>query len=115
MSFNDYDYTRDAIIKQLGLIELHGKDGSAVDAGCQCINTKHTYMLEGLSEEMVGFAKTEAEKKFYMQLAENMRNTRRQIDAEEWGSGHLTKCEKQIYKCVQSGKTLKECETLCLK
>ena len=101
-TFNDYDYTRDAIIKQLGLIELHGKDGSAVDAGCQCINTKHTYMLEGLSEEMVGFAKSEAEKKFYMDLSAYARDLRRKIDAEDWGNPghreylpfHLTECEK---------------------
>ena len=109
--FNDYDYTRDAIIKQLGLIELHGKDGSAVDAGCQCINTKHTYMLEGLSEEMVGFAKSEAEKKFYMQLAANMRKVRQDIDSESWGGipPHLTACERKVLKCVSSGKTETEC------
>ena len=94
---------------------IRDRDGSAVDAGCQCINTKHTYMLEGLSEEMVGFAKTEAEKKFYMQLAANMRNTRRQIDAEDWGKGHLTACEKKILRCVEGGKSEKECRTLCLK
>jgi len=112
-TFNDYDYTRDAILKQLTLIELHGKDGSAVDAGCQCINTKHTYMLEGLAEEMVGFSKSEAEKKYYMKLAENMRNVRRQIDSEEWAPKHvhLTACEK----CIESGKTEAECKIKCQK
>lgn len=111
--FDDYDYTRDAILKQLTLIELHGKDGSAVDAGCQCINTKHTYMLEGLAEEMVGFAKTEAEKKYYMNLAANMRKVRREIDSEEWEPKHihLTACEK----CSQNGKTKAECEIECQK
>lgn len=102
--FNDYDYTRDAIIKQLSLVELHGKDGSAVDAGCQCINTKHTYMLEGLCEEMAGFAKSEQEKKFYLEVAELARELRKRIDSEEWSipanpgrkflPHGLTACEK---------------------
>lgn len=111
MTFEDYDYTRDAIIKQATLIELHGKDGSAVDAGCQCINTKHTYMLEGLAEEMVGFAKTEAEKKFYMNVSADMRELRRKIDAEDWSSrhSHLTSCEKKVLQCVGKGKSESEC------
>ncbi len=107
--FNDYDYTREAIIKQLTLMELHGKDGSAVESGCQCINTKHTYMLEGLSEEMVGFAKTKAEKDYYLNLASKMRNFRRDIDSENWGHVHLTGCEKAILKCVSKGGSESEC------
>ena len=82
--FDDYDYTRDAIIKQLSLIELHGKDGSAVDANCACIETKHTYMLEGLSEEMAGFAKSQAEKDFYLKVSDLARKLRKKIDAEDW-------------------------------
>ena len=111
MTFNDYEYTRDSILKQVSLIELHGKDGSAVDAGCQCINTKHTYMLEGLAEEMVGFAKSESEKKFYMNLAANMRKVRQDIDSESWGEKHvhLTTCERKVLECVEGGKTKTEC------
>lgn len=114
--FDDYDYTRDSIIKQLTLIELHGKDGSAVDAGCQCINTKHTYILEGLAEEMVGFAKSEKEKQFYLQMAALMRELRKKIDAEDW-SIHGTMravmkdlhpvpldiaCKKELTKCLEN-------------
>lgn len=112
-SFNDYDYTRDAIIKQLSLIELHGKDGSATDAGCACIETKHTYMLEGLSEEMMGFAKSEKEKQFYAQISSLMRLLRKKIDSEDFNlhgvMSHVMKgsdlispgCEIQLQKCLE--------------
>lgn len=84
MTFDDRDYTLDSIIKQLSLIELHGKDGSATDAGCMCIETKHLFMLEGLSEEGEGFALSEKEKRFYSKLADFARSTRKKIEQEEW-------------------------------
>lgn len=83
-SFDDYEYTRESILKQLVLSELHSKDGSAVDAGCGCIEGKHTLALEGLCEEMVGFAKSEAEKQFYSWLGEVMRTARRKIEFADW-------------------------------
>lgn len=111
MNFDDRIYTREAIIKQLGLIELHCKDGSAIDAGCQCIDTKHLYLIEGLAEEGQGFALSEAERKFYANLADFVRSTRKNMEVETWrlpGSRHsnpghsrrrylphnLTECEK---------------------
>jgi len=106
-SFNDYDYTRDAILKQLVLIELHGKDGSAVDAGCQCINTKHTYILEGLAEEMQGFAKSPAERQYYAKLAELMRQTRKDIDSEAWTQNS---CLDKVNKCIKAGGELEACK-----
>jgi len=68
-------------------------------------------MLEGLSEEMVGFAKSEAEKKFYINLAASMRKARQDIDAENWGEKHvhLTTCEKKILECIEGGKSASEC------
>lgn len=122
--FNDYDYTREAIIKQLVLMELHGKDGSATDAGCACIETKHTYMLEGLAEEMVGFAKSEKEKKFYSEVSELMRLLRKKIDQEDFslhgvmaevkgGSpGYVNisaSCQKDLAKCLENNP-LSVCE-----
>ena len=83
-NFNDYDYTRESILKQLGLIELHGKDGSAVEAGCGCIEGKHLLMLAGLCEEMVGFSKSEAEKKYYLWAGSVVRNMRRSIEFADW-------------------------------
>lgn len=111
--FNDYNYTRDSILKQLVLMELHGKDGSAVDAGCQCINTKHTYILEGLCEEMAGFAKNEAEAKWYLDFSALMRQARQQIDQENWrplkASGScqysdisVKACADKLAKCLES-------------
>ena len=111
MTFNDRNYTRDAILKQLGLIELHGKDGSAVEGGCACIESKHLFMLEGLSEEGAGFALTDQEKKFYLQVSDFARNLRKRIEAEDWslhGVMHktmhnprpLTACEKKIERCI---------------
>lgn len=84
MTFNDRTYTRDSIIKQLGLIELHGKDGSALDAGCQCIDTKHLYLLEGLSEEGMGFSLSAEEKEFYSQLADLSRRIRKNMEVEDY-------------------------------
>lgn len=83
-SFNDRDYTRDAVIKQLGLIELHCKDGSAMDAGCQCIDTKHLYLIEGLAEEGMGFALTAKEREFYEDLGNLVRLTRKRMEVEDY-------------------------------
>ena len=84
MDFNDYDYTRESILKQLSLIELHSKDGSATEAGCGCIEGKHLLMLAGLTEEMVGFAKSEEERKFYSWAGSVVRTMRRQIEFADW-------------------------------
>lgn len=84
VSFNDRDYTREAVIKQLGLIELHCKDGSAVDAGCQCIDTKHLFLIEGLAEEGQGFSLTTKEKEFYSNLANLVRLIRKNMEVEDW-------------------------------
>ena len=84
MDFNDYDYTRESILKQLSLIELHSKDGSATEAGCGCIEGKHLLMLAGLTEEMTGFAKSEEERKFYSWAGSVVRTMRRQIEFADW-------------------------------
>lgn len=87
MSFNDRDYTMDSIIKQLGLIELHSKDGSALEGGCACIETKHLYLLEGLSEEGVGFAMSVEEKEFYTQLGDLARQVRKLMEKGDFSEG----------------------------
>lgn len=84
MSFSDRAYTRDALIKQAGLIELHCKDGSALNAGCLCIETKHLYFVEALAEEGVGFSVTEKERKFFQQLADLSRLVRKRLEAENF-------------------------------
>jgi len=84
LAFDDRRYTEDSIIKQLSLIELHGKDGSAVEAGCGCIEGKHLVMLEGLAEEGIGFSKTEKERMFYTKLSSLARNLRKSIEQAEF-------------------------------
>ena len=84
VAFNDRNYTKDAVIKQLGLIELHCKDGSAIDAGCQCIDTKHLYLIEGLAEEGQGFALSAKEREFYEQLGAFVRLARKRMDVEDY-------------------------------
>lgn len=107
MSFNDRDYTQDAIIKQASLIELHSKDGSAFDAGCECIEGKHLHIIEGLAEEGVGFALTEKEKKFYEQLGNFARNLRKTMEDQAFEFPHSNNphnpnlsCQRKIERCV---------------
>lgn len=86
MAFDDREYTDEALIKQLGLIELHSKDGSALEGGCACIETKHLYLLEGLSEEGVGFVSVE-EKDFYSQLGDFARRVRKLMERGDFSQG----------------------------
>ena len=93
MSFDAWLYTREALEKQLIAIELHGKDGSAVEGGCSCIEEKHIIAVEMLAEEAITFSKTEAEKRFYVYLADLARELRKKIDAEDWSiSGGSHRC-----------------------
>jgi hypothetical protein len=118
MVFNDRDYTQDAIIKQASLIELHSKDGSALDAGCTCIEGKHLHVIEGLAEEGKGFAVTEKEKMFYDQLAGLSRALRKNMEGDNFDMSQvlheaelnpsprkyephgLTECEKEHPKIL---------------
>lgn len=84
MSFNEREYTVDSIKKQLILIELHSKDGSAAEAGCDCIQGKHLRALEGFAEEGAGFALTDAEKQLYSDLGAWSRQMRKNLEQEKW-------------------------------
>jgi len=120
MTFNDRNYTSDAIIKQLGLIELHCKDGSAIDAGCQCIDTKHLYLIEGLAEEGQGFALSSKEKQFYANLGDFVRLTRKNMEVEKYElhgvmrdvmkKEHPVTCEKKRKDCVKLGHSVAYCK-----
>lgn len=111
MSFNDRDYTVESLVKQLSLIELHSKDGSAVDAGCACIEGKHLYAVEGLAEEGQGFGLSAKEKQFYGKLADVARKLRKTIEdgsfvfptnpvGRLYHPSGLSECEKR-YPSVQ--------------
>jgi len=106
LTFDEKKYTEDSIIKQLGLIQLHSTDGSALEAGCTCIEGKHLYVLEGLAEEGVMTASNEQEKAFYQNLADVARSLRKAIEQEDFSympqnpgrrayyPHGLTECEK---------------------
>lgn len=124
MVFDDRDYTREALIKQVGLIELHCKDGSAIDAGCACIDTKHLFLIEGLCEEGQGFALSAKERLFYQQLGDLTRNIRKKIDIEDYNlhgvmreamkakhSTPLHVCQEKIEACMKLGHSKTHCIT----
>jgi hypothetical protein len=112
MPFDDKKYTEDALIKQLSLVELHSKDGSALDAGCGCIEGKHLFIIEGLSEEGKGFATSEQEKRFYEEVGNYARNYRKRIENAEWdskGGDH-----KICVECDNlRGQERKDCMRVC--
>ena len=95
-TFNDYNYTRDTILIQLALAEKHTNDGSAVDAGCGCIEGKHLLILEGAIAEMTGFAKDKREIDFYREMGVAMKKYRHAIEFADWSPvGHsCPPCEK---------------------
>lgn len=106
MPFDGLQYTRDSLAKELYLVELHSKDGSAVEGGCSCIQEKHLLGIEGLAQEGITLAKDEKEKAFYQDLADEARLLRKKILDEDFGvvgnprtraflPHGLTDCEKQ--------------------
>ncbi|MCK5609280.1 hypothetical protein KAR91_45830 [Candidatus Pacearchaeota archaeon] len=77
--FDVMQYTADSLAKELYLMELHSKDGSAVDADCACIQEKHLLGIEGLALEGANIATKEKERKFYADLAQQARRLRKTI------------------------------------
>lgn len=112
--FDGLEYTRESIAEELSLIERHARDGSAVNAGCACIEEKHLLALAGLASEGVTLAKNVKEKEFYLYLADLARDLRKAIVYADWKlpgqHTHMTGCEKKILKCLDAGKSETECE-----
>ena len=118
-AFNGHEYTQTSVLEELLLIERHARDGSAVEAGCGCIEEKHLLTLSGLSSEMPTLTKSDKEKDFYARLAETARELRKMvIDADfpsfelhinKSESGHSVKCEAKVQKCIQEGGTEDAC------
>jgi len=75
---NDRDYTLNAILEELALLERHCRDGSFKI--CRCIPEKHLPTLAGLSSEGFGFAKTPDEKEFMDKLMNASRIIREHIE-----------------------------------
>jgi hypothetical protein len=87
------------------LIERHSRDGSAVQAGCACIEEKHLLTLAGLASEMPTLAHAQDEAEFYMNLAAWAREMRETILDKNFGKANKQK--HTVEKCVG-----KDCEKL---
>lgn len=130
MVFDEKKYTEDSIIKQLTLIQLHSTDGSALDAGCSCIEGKHLHALEGLAEEAIMTASSPQEKVHYENLANFAREERHAIEEQRWSymphnpgmlgrvyhPHGLTECEKthprilrKISRCIRKVEKREGC------
>jgi hypothetical protein len=77
--FDGLDYTRDKLAIQWALIAEHASDGSALEAGCACIQERHLLLVEGLAAEGAQLATDKKEKDFYTWLAGFARNMRLNI------------------------------------
>jgi hypothetical protein len=119
MTFNALEYTRDSLAKELYLIELHSKDGSAVDGGCTCIEEKHLLGVEALAEEGSLLATEKAERDYYTHLAEIARKARKDILDGNFNPGteklkHLFKGDTlngytEAAKCRSIVECIKKC------
>lgn len=107
MSFNDLEYTREALIKQLLLVQNHGVDGSAVEGGCGCIEDKHLYVIEALAEEGATIATDPKEKEFYAQLADLSRFLRKKIDTGDFNI-HNAMASVMQGQAIRAVKTVRE-------
>jgi len=103
--FDEKKYTPEAIMEELALAERHARDGSAVDAGCSCIEDKHTLLISGLASEASNMTEGK-EKEFYDKLAEFAKKARHEIidgsfnfpsnpTDREYAPHGWTSCEKQ--------------------
>lgn len=88
-----------------------------MDSACQCIETKHLFNIEGLSEEGQGFSLSEKERRFYARLAEFARDARKSLEMEDYvfptskkNTVHLTACEKKRATCLKT-HSLETCIT----
>ena len=114
--FDGHDYTERSALEELLLIERHCRDGSAIKAGCACIEEKHLLTLAGLSSEMPTLAKFDGEKEYYMELAAWARQKREEIldghfKGEGAGKAHDPKGEdaapptdKKLKRCIKEAE-----------
>lgn len=109
VAFDDLQYTRDALVKQFLLVQLHGTDGSATDAGCGCIESKHTYTIEGLAEEGQTIATDKKEKEFYAQVSDLARHLRKEIETGSFNMHGLMRSTMKPYAGNPNSKALSSC------
>lgn len=113
-NFNAEEYTRNAILEELLLIERHARDGSAVEAGCGCIEEKHLLTLSGLCNEAGTLMTNKNEADYYAHLGQWARQKRQEIVNGEFSASTAKCSESKVSKCVAQGKTESECRrVLC--
>jgi hypothetical protein len=103
--FDEKKYTEEAILEELSLMERHARDGSALNAGCSCIQEKHTLNISGLASEATVMEGSPKEKDFYAKIAEFNKKARHEIidgtfnfpqnpTGRKYHPSGLTECEK---------------------
>jgi len=110
-NFDAEKYTRDSILEQLSLIELHARDGSAVEAGCGCIEEKHLIILSGLCNEAMTLMSNKNEAEYYANLGKLARLKRQEILNGDFDTKTVS-CEAKVARCVADGKTEGECRSV---
>jgi len=79
MVFNEKKYTEEAVLEELALMERHARDGSALNAGCSCIEEKHSILISGLASEAMLMEGSPKERGFYSKLGEFNKKARHEI------------------------------------
>jgi predicted transcriptional regulator len=92
-------YTRSELEKELVLLEKHLKQYPYMKPDfCIDCALKHFTAIEGLSEEGVGFAKSEEEKKFFIRVADW---------AKKWRS-NLPKSDEDAVRAAEEARTMRK-------
>jgi hypothetical protein len=107
--FDEKKYTEDSLRKQFLAIQLHGTDGSATEAGCNCVPAKHSLGVELFAEEGIMTAANPKEKEFYTWYAEIARKGRKSIEDGSFDIPHNPtsgECPKLV-RCIS--KVSKKC------
>lgn len=110
-NFNAEEYTRDSIVQQLLLSELHARDNSAVEGGCGCIEEKHLTTIIGLCNEAATLMSDPDEIDFYLNVvAPTCRELRTKILNGDFK--RKVSCASLVEKCISQGRTEAECRRL---
>ena len=134
--FDPIQYGREDIIGELYQIQKHAVDGSATEAGCACIESKHFIGVEKQVSELIPMVSSK-EKDFYIKLGDLSRELRKEIESESFEMHGImrrvmkdlnprprrqykpyawTKCEKEhpkvqrkIIRCAEKIEKKQEC------
>lgn len=114
MNFNAEEYTRDSIVQQLLLTELHARDNSAVEGGCGCIEEKHLTTIIGLCNESATLMSNKEEVDFYLnEVAPICRELRTRILMQDFKGRKKHTCTgAALSECIEAGKTESECKVM---